>query len=230
LLSQSVSGVQNAQLAPARQPAASAMLPARAPMSTPAPQATARGDQAVYLPPTATRHLLAVDDMLRQVVVATDRLRTATIDATIDYGRGTRASAQISFDLGAKGEVPRMHMTSIYTGSTSSQKVERITIGEQSWERGPDGHWNERSAHEGIVDQVQLFLPHIDGVTNAEQLNATTLTSLRWYDSSRNADVTIVVDPATGIPRDLRQVTRSDGTILTITYNGWNMPLDISAP
>jgi hypothetical protein len=173
---------------------------------------------------------LSAADILRQIVAAEAGLHTGQFEASIDNGDGTGSSARVRFDLGHTTGVPRFHITSTYTGTKGAQTVERITIGDQSWERQPGGRWAARPAHEGVVDQVVVFLPRAESIVDAEITSKSGMNVLRWYDAGRDVEVTLVVDPVTGVPRELRQVVGANGMILTVTYSGWNTALEITPP
>ena len=49
--------------------------------------------------------------------------------------------------------------------------------------------------------------------------DAGEITILRWYDAQRDADVTLQVEAATGLPRLLRQAARATGAVVTVSYN-----------
>lgn len=174
-------------------------------------------------PPTAA-------EVLRQVAAAEAALRTGQLEGTIDYGNGTRSSAQVRFDLGADGGVPRLHIVTTYQSASGTQTVERITIGDKAWQRQPGGEWTTIAEQEGAWGQVQTFLPHAASITSAETDSSTGPALLHWYDAVHDADMTLQVDLATGVPRELRQVTRGTGLALTVIYSGWNTPVEINPP
>ena len=168
--------------------------------------------------------------VLQQVAAAEAALRTGQFEAAIDYGNGNRSSARVRFDLADATHVPRIHVTSTYEGTSGAQTVERITIGEQSWQRDPDGHWIAKPAREAVSDQVYGFLPHADSAADPAMSSDPNTAVLHWYDVGRAAEVTLSVDPASGIPRELRQLARATSLILTVTYSGWNTPVEITPP
>jgi hypothetical protein len=168
--------------------------------------------------------------MLARVAAAEAALRRGQIEATISNADGTGAWAQTRFDLGDATQPPAIHITSIYTGTASVQRVERISIGERSWERSPDGHWSTRPAREGIADQVRVFLPHAETSLDADLEQNSTAVLLRWHKSEPGSDFTLVVDSATGAPRELRQSTPATGSVRVVTYSLWNTAVDIAPP
>lgn len=103
-------------------------------------------------------------------------------------------------------------------------------IGDRSWERSSDGRWSARPAHEGVTDQVRFFLPHAELIVNADLEENSDAAHLRWHESSLGSDVTLVVDPTSGAPRELRQVARTTGTVRVVTYSLWNTAVDITPP
>lgn len=165
--------------------------------------------------------------LIAQVTAAESALHTGEFTATLDYGDGVRSSTHMRFDRGDGHRAPRFSITSIYEGSGEKQTIERITIGGQSWQRQPDGRWASRPAREGMEDLLNVLLPRADTITNAEAVREADRVMLRWHNASQNTDTTLVVDPTTGIPRELHQLTRTTGEVLTVTYGGWNTPVEI---
>ncbi|MFX4547556.1 hypothetical protein ABTB03_20370, partial [Acinetobacter baumannii] len=53
---------------------------------------------------------------------------------------------------------------------------------------------------------------------------------LRWLDAARNSDVTVAVDPNSGVPHELRRTIGGTDLVLTVTYSQWNEPVEIAAP
>jgi hypothetical protein len=203
--------------APPAQPTAT---PATAPTATPVPAATT-------VPTPAQRSAAA---LLDQVADAEAALRSGHFEATLDYGGGSRSSAAVRFDLGDEQQMPRLHLTTTYEGAEEVQTTERITIGDTTWERQLDGSWTRVAAQTVVWDQVQPFLPHAAAAANPRLEQDGDRAVLHWEDAGRNADVTLVVDPATGMPRELRRVTRETGEVLTVTYTGWNTQVEITPP
>ncbi len=77
--------------------------------------------------------------------------------------------------------------------------------------------------------QAQNYLPHAASAASPDYAQGDH-TVLHWYDASRDADVTVRFDPTTGAPQEMRQLTRSSGTVLEVQYKGWNEPVNIQAP
>jgi hypothetical protein len=191
--------------------------------------ATAPATAPITTASTPTTDLSSASAWFQRVATAEAALRTGQFEATIDYGGGNRAAARVRFDLGDVQHVPRLHMITTYQSATSSQTSERITIGDQSWQSQPDGQWMTMVEQEGAWGQVQNFLPHAALVANAEIVSHDP-TILHWYDSGRDADITLQIDSSTGAPYELRQVPRHKGASLSVTYSGWNKPVDIAPP
>jgi excisionase family DNA binding protein len=202
--------------------APSAALPGVAPIS---PKLATNAPASI-----PTSRPASASDLLQRVAAAETALRRGQIVATISNADGTGAWAQTRFDLGDAIRPPALHITSIYTGTAVVQKVERITIGDQSWERSSNGRWSARPDREGIADQVRVFLPHAESIVNANLDEQSDVTQLRWHESDRGSDVTLVVDRTTGTPRELRQATPATGTVRVVTYSLWNTAVDITPP
>jgi hypothetical protein len=167
--------------------------------------------------------------ILLQVAEAEAALRMGQLEATITYGSGARSSARVRFDLGDEQRVPCFQIITTYEGAKSIQTTERITIGDQSWERQQDSQSTAMPARESALKQLQVFLPRTDSISDIKRVTAEGRYVLRWYDSARDADVTLRVDAA-GIPQQLRRVSRANGLVLTVTYSDWNTPVEISPP
>ncbi len=180
-------------------------------------------------PTTASQPSPAAQVLLQRVAAAEAALRTGQLEATITYGSGLRSSARVRFDLGDERHVPRFQITTTYEGTNGVQTTERITIGDQSWERQQDGQWTVMPARESALKQLQVFLPRTDSISNVTRVTVEGTYVLRWYDAARDADVTLRVDTA-GIPQQLRRVSRANGLTRTVTYRGLNTPVEITPP
>jgi hypothetical protein len=75
---------------------------------------------------------------------------------------------------------------------------------------------------------VQAFLPGTGALV--AQGRPDGANALSWYDATRDADLRLVTDPLTGVPQQLQQTTRGTGTVLTVSYRGWNTPVEIAPP
>ncbi len=169
--------------------------------------------------------------LLSEVAEQEKNLRTGHLEATIQYGGGNQASNQVEFDMGDANHPPRLHIITTYQNSQEKQTLERLVIGGQAWQRQGNGPWIKTTDMEGAWEQVQTFLPHADAVSQANtNSGGTTINELRWYDPSRNMDVTCKVDPSTAIPEEMTQVMRSTNSVLTVVYGGWNTPVNINPP
>lgn len=188
--------------------------------STPAPATPALTTPA----PTAVTATVVA----QRLIAAEDALRRGQLEAVLDYGNGVRATATLVFDYGDANQPQRLHVTTVYTSPTGSQTSERIIVGNRAWDRQPDGRWVAVPEQEGVWGRVQPFLPHADQAPVPALRNEVGATSLRWIAAGQ--DSTVLLDPASGIPRELRQVNRSTGATLVVTYRGWNTPVDIAPP
>lgn len=214
----------------AQMPSGSRRLATRTPLPSPNPSPTAprpspSPEEAIPAsgPPSAAT-------VLEQVAEAEAVLQTGQFEATLNYRDGSQSSATVLFDLGGDATVPRLYMTTTYGSPGATSTVERVTIGDYSWQRQPTGRWLPVTEQEGVPGRVQAFLPRATTVSNPELDSGGYALVLRWYDAGRDADVTLNLDPATGVPLVMRQVTRSSGAVLTVTYRGWNTPVEIAQP
>jgi uncharacterized protein len=203
-------------------------LPSLSPQPLPTPAlipTTAPSKTAV----ASTTGPVSAEIILLQIAEAEAALRMGQLEATITYGSGQSSAAQVRFDLGDEQRVPRFQITTSYTSTDGVQSTERITIGDQAWERQQDGQWTVLSARESALKQLQVFLPRTDSISDSTNVTVEGMYVLRWYDAARDADVTLRVDTA-GIPQQLRRVSRANGLVLTVTYSGWNSEVDIAPP
>ncbi|HEY0734574.1 MAG TPA: hypothetical protein VGD69_06685 [Herpetosiphonaceae bacterium] len=168
--------------------------------------------------------------LFQQIVAAEAGLRSGELAAVMDYGNGSRSSAQVRFDLGTAQITPRLDFKTAYQGASSTQKVEEITIGDRSWERRDAQSWTSVPARKGMWDQIRFFLPGAQYGSDPSYSQQQDRALLRWYDATRDADVTLTVDPETNIPLLLERHTRGTGLTLTVTYTGWNTPIEILPP
>lgn len=99
-----------------------------------------------------------------------------------------------------------------------------------SLSREPGRSGNLTARTQGVWGQVQAFLPRLARVSDPQRENDERPGELRWYDSARNADVTLRVDPESGQPVQMQTVARDTGSLLTIAYTGWNSPVQIDPP
>lgn len=168
---------------------------------------------------------------LGQEVARTEAtLRSGWLEATLDYGSGDRSLTTVIFDRGSANAPARLHMTTTYRGAGGAQTVERISLGEQSWERRAGGTWAAQPTQTNIWQQVQVFLPRVPALSDSALTGGQDAGILQWYDPARNGDVIVHADPASGIPRALTLSNRATRSVLTVTYQGWNTPVEIAAP
>jgi hypothetical protein len=179
------------------------------------------------VPATATPSAGA---LRQKVVTAEESVVSGELTATLESNGRRQSSAQIRFDLGGGTRPPRVQITTTYHGATETQQREQLVVGDRWWQRRPDGGWESIPPQAGVWDQVQTYLPQVRTVPPERVGLDDTPATLRWHDQSRDIDVTLTIDPATGAPRHLRQVSRDGKTMLTVTYTGWNAPVDIQPP
>lgn len=172
--------------------------------------------------------------LLLRAAEAEAGLRKGQLKATISYGGRPRSTAVVRFDLGDGEHVPSFQIISSYEGGDHNQTTERITVGDYAWDRQQSGQWIRSPARESALKQLQAFLPRTDSIAEldgvaVDQAVGEQSYQLQWYDSARDADVTLIVDTA-GMPQQLRRVARANGLILTVDYERWNQAVQISPP
>jgi hypothetical protein len=171
--------------------------------------------------------------LVDRVAAAEAALRSGRIEVTIGITETTRSTATVLFDLGdAAGGTgaPRLRMTSTYTGPAGTQTTDHIVVGGRAWDRQPDGRWVGVPPAHGPWDQVAGLLPRARTATDPEVTTGPDGTVLRWYEAGFDADLTLRVDPATGVPREYRRAARATGIVVSVAYTGWNVPVDIAPP
>jgi hypothetical protein len=221
---------------PTAQPSTAVVQATALPLSVPsaeptpavvAPSATITPPIAVTSSATSTPPAIA---LLQQIAAAEAVLRMGELDAALDYGQGTQAVAHVRFDLGTDQRPPRLDFRTTYQGTSNPHTIETIAIGERSWEQQGTSGWKTVAMRKGLWDQIQFFLPHAQLGTqpNIDMQNGQPL--LRWYDPAHDADVTLRIDPARTVPRELQRQMRRTGLRLTVTYVGWDAPIEIQPP
>ena len=154
-------------------------------------------------------------------------VRRGTVETTIDYGGGNMAVSTVTFDLGDGSQPARLLITTTYQGATGSRTVRRLTIGSQTWQRGAEATWVRQATPDDVRAQVAEVLPQPGTNAIAVAFLPARIATLRWYEAARDADITLQVDAATGVPQEERRAIRSGGPTLTVRYPNWNGPVDI---
>ena len=194
-----------------------------------APSVRATTDPPALTPSTAATNEPA-NVLFQRIVAAETGLRSGEVEAVIDYGNGSRSSAEVRFDLGTAQIPPRLDFKTVYQGSSDAQTLQEITIGDRAWERRGEASWTVVPARKGMWDQIRFFLPGAEYGSNPSYSQQQDHATLSWYDATRDADVQLIVDPETALPLLLKRQTRSTGLTLTVTYQGWNTPVAILPP
>jgi hypothetical protein len=114
--------------------------------------------------------------------------------------------------------VPELMTYEVVNGS---RNVERILLGDRLWERTPNGEWLVSArAKDADAEHAADVVPDGVPVEPAPEIEQEgNVTILRWYDLDRDADITLQVDSATGVPQSMRQAPRNAGPGFTVTYN-----------
>ncbi len=199
-----------------------------APASAPTTLATPTMRSTPIVPTTASTapSATAAYGRLMAAVAAVD---TGELDTTLDYGAQARTVMSVRFDLGHGRDAARTHAIVTYQSAVAIRSTEAITVGGQTWQRMAGAPWAATDRADNARDKVRALLPRAatDGVGEGERGDAVVL---RWYDSERASDVEVEIDATSGIPRQMRQISRADGSLLTVTYRAWNTPVAINAP
>jgi hypothetical protein len=212
-------------------PAAATTTPAATPTANVRPVPTAPAAQpATSVPvgptPTVDARLVLVQKV-RKVLAD---LRSGELQATSDYSDGTQAVVTMQFQLREANtparSQPALHMQTTYTSPSGSQHIERLTFGDQSWQRDTDdAPWQAVPEQEGIYGQVSAFLPQLPAAS-APMLASSSPLELHWLDTGRNAEVVLTVNDA-GVPQSFQRKARDGTAQLTVTYTQWNGPVNI---
>ncbi|HEX5692828.1 MAG TPA: hypothetical protein VFX76_22610, partial [Roseiflexaceae bacterium] len=168
--------------------------------------------------------------MVERIASAEQLLKSGHLTVTLDYGDGNQSLADMRFDFGTSEQPARYRIVSTYGLGSSAQTVERIIIDDRSWQRQAGGGWVEQPAQDSVGEQIRSYLPRAAEVANPSATREGNDAILRWYDVGRDVDATLVVDPATGIPRELRQQGRNNRTSVTVIYESWNADIAITPP
>ncbi len=201
-----------------------------------APTAAPAVTSAASLPaPTATVETLlnavppSAAEVVRKIASAEAGLRTGQLAARIDVADASSTTVDMAFDLGDGRQPPRLESMTTYLAGGGTRAVERITVGDRTWQREPGGEWLVVSAETGIRARVQPYLPAVDAVSDPVLEGSPERTLIHWHDSTHGSEVTLRVDPSTGIALELQEAA-SGGPTLTVTYSGWNDPVRIAPP
>ncbi|MBC8076396.1 MAG: hypothetical protein H7Y32_10010 [Chloroflexales bacterium] len=175
-------------------------------------------------------HTPSPGDLRERVVDVLAQLRSGTLAAVTTYQDGSRASARVRFDLGNAQHPPRLHFVSGYAGAGGVQSYEQIVIGDRTWQRQGEGAWAAVAMPVRVDEALRDFLPQLQTAPNVQVNADASAVVLGWYDASRNADLTLLADLASGLPQQLTRAARDSESVLAITYLGWNDPVTIDPP
>jgi hypothetical protein len=170
--------------------------------------------------------------LVARVAMAEASLRSGELRVTRLYDTKAGSSTVLRYDLGDGQQEQRLQRITTYYTSRKAQTVEWLTRGPESWRRQPDGGWEPQPPHEPIDVGAELraFLPRAETYDGVELPREAGYAVLQWHDPERNADLTLLIDPADGVPHELRQTLLETGERLVITYTIWGEPVDIPAP
>jgi hypothetical protein len=180
--------------------------------------------------PTPQPTAIELATVVERVAGAEAALQSGQIDASIEYPDGSSATTRILFDLGTPAGTAEVAITTMYQSGAQTRTTELVMLGAQVWERVDGSTWEEVENVEGGWGQVQVFLPRIALVSEPQRDSDDRPGDLHWYDAGRTADIRLQVDPESGVPERLEQVSRETGSVLTVTYTSWNGPVQIDPP
>jgi hypothetical protein len=162
--------------------------------------------------------------------VAEAALHSGELAASSDYGQGYGPTVRIVFDLGNSARPMRMHVVATYRSQDGEHTIERITIGREAWERSANGEWRTIAEQEGVWGQIRAYLPQLEAARRYYGVETVAPDTLAWHDSARNMQVTVRVDPQTGVPISMTQHVIGAGVTTTVAYTSWNAPVVIEPP
>jgi len=212
-----------AQAAASMAPTATSAAPAPPTLTVTAPSITPRATPAA-ITPVATPNGDALVALVRAEQAG---VRRGTAETTVDYGGGNTAISTVTFDLGDGQQPARLLITTTYQGATGSRTIRRLTIGSQTWQRGAEATWVRQATPDDVQAQVAEVLPQLGTNAITVAFLPARVATLRWYDAARDANITLRVDAATGVPQEEQRTIRAGGPMLTVRYRNWNGPVDI---
>jgi len=185
--------------------------------------------------PTATNTPTPTVDVSRIALVgrianAEKTLRSGVFELQINYGNGNHSTIIANFDLVSSEYGQYLHLMNTYYGVTGERVSERIAFADQVGTRENGDPWRIAVLEESIAAQVYALLPDPQLLPTASFITVGDTATLTWYDPTISADATLIVDINSGIPRQLRRVSRDTGVVTTIDYNAWNAPVNIDIP
>lgn len=176
-----------------------------------------------------------------QLTSAMATLRTGHFDFTIEYKDGSHVAAALAFDLNKDADhAPRMKLDYRYTYDTYPEsrrvrmlRLRQVVIGDQMWQSSNSEPWpaapGSISSPDHIAQYLELFLPHGAAMQNA-QLLSDNPRILTWSEVELHRQMTVEIEPTSGVPLQMTRTDSSDGTVMTVAYSGWNTTEAISAP
>jgi hypothetical protein len=152
----------------------------------------------------------------------------------MDFGDQVQSSTDLVFELmddQNASSVARMRAVVTYVGLDGPRQTEHVIIGDQSWQRQPEGVWTHEADLETVMDQVQVYLTHASQAREPQVTGSDSPPGqVRWFDPLRGGMVQVEVDARAGVPQRLRWAISDTGPILNVTYDGWNAPVSIPDP
>jgi hypothetical protein len=168
-------------------------------------------------------------ELLRRIAQLEAGLRSGEFQITIDDGNARSALVTVRFDRGGGDRARRVQVVSVADGPGGREVREQIAVGGRVWERRPGGTWAVATSQDGLWAQVEAYLPRAAAIADPVLARAPGVMILRYADTGRDAETVLTYDLASGLPRELHQVSRGGGGV-RVLYRGWNTPVDIREP
>jgi hypothetical protein len=212
--------------APSAVPTAAIAARLQVPAAPPATRSVAPAPSSA--PASTAIPVRSAAEILQQVRATVARMHSGRLEAVIDYGNGDSSVANVVFDLGDTQS--KFDITTTYVGASGRQTARRTTINDRTWQRQADAAWVSQSAEESAAGQLQAFLPDFTTIKKSATLDDQEgLLALHWLGANGD-DITLLIDPDTNFPYQLRQLARETGTLFTVTYQDLNAPVEIIPP
>jgi hypothetical protein len=123
-----------------------------------------------------------------------------------------------------------LYIKTRYESGGSITDVEQVVIGDRTWERNQDGTWRVAERQIVMWEVIYGYLPQASTVPSTATVSTGVPTTLSWFDEARNSDITLTIDPGTGIPLAMRRTARAPSSSYAVRYGDWNMPVNIPDP
>lgn len=192
------------------------------------PTKTGAVERATPAPSTTASPTRAADEVYEHLITAKDGLQSGRLEATIDYSDGSCSVVTARFDFGDRSSVASLHRTTVHTSAKGKQMYERITIGDQTWERKLGSKWVKVPTTEGVRELIEALLPTTEANQQTVVSGDEEVAFVYWYDRQRDVSVTVDVQRVTGMPLAFHEW--NEVTNMVVEYRDWNRPVTIKPP